>query len=141
MAERLGVKAPALYKHVDSIGDLQHRIATLAMTEFGDALRDTLHGQIRGDAFRAPFKAMQSYIAEHPGRYSAVNAAPLKASNDLLFAAASRVTHGPAQGLKGQPRRRKGRRPTGHGWPRTPVRRPPDFVPLGWNGGQLSSRR
>src|SRR5215467_5055103 len=30
LAERLGVKAPALYKHVDGIGDLQHRIATLA---------------------------------------------------------------------------------------------------------------
>ena len=30
LSERLGVKAPALYKHVDSIGNLRHRIATLA---------------------------------------------------------------------------------------------------------------
>jgi hypothetical protein len=33
----LGVKAPALYKHVDGIDDLRRRIATLTMTELGDA--------------------------------------------------------------------------------------------------------
>src|ERR1700685_2012885 len=36
LAGRLGVKAPALCKHVDGIGDLQHRIATLAMTGVGN---------------------------------------------------------------------------------------------------------
>lgn len=42
----MGVKAPALYKHVGGIGDLQHRIATLVMTELGDAERAP--GQVRG---------------------------------------------------------------------------------------------
>jgi AcrR family transcriptional regulator len=91
LAERLGVKAPALYKHVESIGDLQHRIATLAMTEFGDALRDTLQGKSGRDAICALFEAMQSYVATHPGSYSAVNAESLRGSNDPLFAATSRV--------------------------------------------------
>jgi AcrR family transcriptional regulator len=45
LASRLGVKPPALYKHVDSIGDLRHRIAILAMTELGDVLRDALQGK------------------------------------------------------------------------------------------------
>ena len=45
LAERLDVKAPALYRHVEGIGDLRHRIATLAMTELGDALRDALQGK------------------------------------------------------------------------------------------------
>jgi AcrR family transcriptional regulator len=45
LARRLGVKPPALCKHVGSIGDLQHRIATLAMTELGDMLRDALQGK------------------------------------------------------------------------------------------------
>ena len=67
LAERLGVKAPALYKHVDGIGDLQHRIATLAMTELGDVLRDALQGKSGADAIGALFGALQSYIAEHPG--------------------------------------------------------------------------
>src|ERR1700760_2198966 len=73
LAERLGVTAPSLYKHVDSIGDLQHRIATLAMTELGDAVREALQGKSGADAIHALFKTFQLYIAKHPGRYSAFN--------------------------------------------------------------------
>lgn len=91
LAERLGVKAPALYKHVDGIGDLQHRIATLAMTELGDALRDALQGKSRADAIGAIFTALRSYIAVHPGRYSATTGARLQSGDDPLFAAATRV--------------------------------------------------
>jgi len=90
IAERLGVKAPALYKHVDSIGDLQHRIATLAMTEAGDALRDALQGKSGADAIGALFTSLQSYIAEHPGRYDATTSAKLQGSDDPLLAATTR---------------------------------------------------
>ena len=31
VAQRLGVRAPSLYKHLDGLADLQHRIATLAI--------------------------------------------------------------------------------------------------------------
>ena len=91
LAGRLGVKAPALYKHVDSIGDLQHRIATLAMTELGEALRDTLQGKARADAIGALFSVLRSYIAEHPGRYYAATAAQLQGGDDPLLAATTRV--------------------------------------------------
>ena len=91
LAERLGVKAPALYKHVDSIGDLRHRIATLAMTELGDALRDALQGKSGADAIGALFTALRSYIAEHPGRYNATTGAQFHGSDDPLLAAATRV--------------------------------------------------
>lgn len=91
LAERLGVKAPALYKHVDGIGDLHHRIATLAMTELGDGLRDALQGKSGGDAIGALFTALQSYIAEHPGRYNATTGAQFQGSHDPLLAATTRV--------------------------------------------------
>jgi AcrR family transcriptional regulator len=91
LAGRLGVKAPALYKHVDSIGDLQHRIATLAMTELGDVLRDALQGKSGADAISALFTALQSYIAEHPGRYYATSSAQLRGRDDPLLAATTRV--------------------------------------------------
>ncbi len=91
LAERLGVKAPALYKHVDGIGDLQHRIATLAMTELGDALRDALQGKSGAGAISALFEAMHSYIAEHPGRYSATTNAQFQGRDDPLFAASTRM--------------------------------------------------
>ena len=45
LAERLGVRAPSLYKHVDEQADLNRRIAVLALTELGDALRDALQGR------------------------------------------------------------------------------------------------
>ena len=91
LAGRLGVKPPALYKHVDSIGDLQHRIATLAMTELGDVLRDALQGKSGADAIAALFKTLQSYIAKHPGRYYATVAAQFQGRDDPLLAAATRV--------------------------------------------------
>ena len=50
LAERLGVKAPSLYKHVDSLADLAHRIAVLALTELGDAIRDATQGRAGRDA-------------------------------------------------------------------------------------------
>ncbi len=90
LAERLGVKPPALYKHVDSIGNLQHRLATLAMTEFvlrcGRATR-----QVRCEGDRALFAAVQSYIDEHAGRYSATIGARFQGPDDPLLAAATRV--------------------------------------------------
>ena len=91
LAGRLGVRAPALYKHVESIGDLQHRIATLAMTELGDALRDALQGKSGADAIQALFTTLQSYIAEHPGRYAATTGAQFQGNDDPLLAATTRV--------------------------------------------------
>lgn len=91
LAERLGVRAPALYKHVGGIADLQHGIATLAMTEFGDELRDALQGKSGADAVSVLFRVMQSYIVRHPGRYSALNDAKLQGSDDPLLAATTRV--------------------------------------------------
>ena len=93
LAERLNVKAPALYKHIDGIGDLQHRIATLAMTEVGDALREALQGKSGVDAIRALFEAMHTYIVDHPGRYAATVEARLQGPDDPLLAATTRVIH------------------------------------------------
>ena len=53
LAERLGVKTPSLYKHVDNIADLTHRIAVLSMTEVGDAVRDATQGRAGADALTA----------------------------------------------------------------------------------------
>jgi AcrR family transcriptional regulator len=91
LAERLGVKPPALYKHVDGIADLQHRVATLAMSELADALRDQLQGKAGVNALRALFETLQAFIAEHPGRYSATTGAEFEGSDDPLLIAGTRV--------------------------------------------------
>ena len=91
LAERLHVRAPALYRHIDGIGDLQHRIATLAMTELGDALREALQGKSGVDAIRALFEAMHTYIVDHPARYAATVETRLRGPDDPLLAATTRV--------------------------------------------------
>ena len=91
LAERLGVKPPALYKHVDGLADLQHRIAALAMTELGEAFRDALQGRAGAEALAAMFGAMREYVAEHPGRYSATVGAEFHGQDDPLFVAGARV--------------------------------------------------
>lgn len=91
LADRLGVKAPSLYKHVDSLADVQHRIATLAMNEFGDSLRDALQGKAGSDALIAMFSTLRSYVERHPGRYSATTGAPFYDETDPLYIAGLRV--------------------------------------------------
>jgi AcrR family transcriptional regulator len=91
LAERLGVKPPALYKHVANLADLQHRIAALAMAEFSDALRDVLQGKSGFDALAAMFTALRSYIQAHPGRYSATVGAKFQGEDDPLLIAGVRV--------------------------------------------------
>jgi AcrR family transcriptional regulator len=91
LADRLGVKPPALYKHVDGLADLQHRIATLAMAEFADALREALQGRAGSEALSALFTTMRSYVEQHPGRYSATIGAVFRGEDDPLFVAGLRV--------------------------------------------------
>ena len=91
VAERLGVKTPSLYKHVTSQADLAHRIAILAATEFGDAIRDATQGRAGGDALAAAAHAMRTYVREHPGRYEAVNSARPEGPDDPFIPASTRA--------------------------------------------------
>ena len=91
LAERLGVRTPSLYKHVDGLADLAHRIAVLAMTELADTLRDATAGRAGRDALDAGTRAMRDWVTEHPGRYAAGNAARITGPDDPLAAAAQRV--------------------------------------------------
>ena len=91
LAQRLGVRPPSLYKHVDGLADLQHRIATLAMTELGDAVRDALQGRAGIDALRALLTATRAYVTAHPGRYTATVGAGFTGPDDPLLTASARV--------------------------------------------------
>lgn len=71
VAERLGVKAPSLYKHVGGLGDLTRRVALLAADELGDELRDGMQGRAGRDALEAAAQTIRSYVRRHPGRYDA----------------------------------------------------------------------
>lgn len=71
VAERLGVKGPSLYKHVDSLDDLTRRVAILGVVELGEELRERMQGRAGEDALAAAAQAVRTYVKQHPGRYAA----------------------------------------------------------------------
>ncbi len=101
VAERLGVKTPSLYKHVDSLADLGHRIAVLAATELGDAVGRATQGRSDGEALRAAAHALRTYAKQHPGRYAALNSARLTGYDDPLVRARGRLLEAFAAALRG----------------------------------------
>ena len=91
LAERLNVKTPSLYKHVENWADLIHRIAILAAIELGDALREATQGRAGTDALVAGALAMRAYVKEHPGRYAAGNGVRPNGPDDPLTVAIARM--------------------------------------------------
>jgi AcrR family transcriptional regulator len=101
LAERLGVRPPALYRHVTNLADLLHRIAILGWTEIADTIRDAIQGRAGKDALTAGAQAMRMYVRTHPGRYAAANAAQSSGPDDPLSAAANRMMDSAAAMLRG----------------------------------------
>jgi AcrR family transcriptional regulator len=101
LAQRLGVRAPSLYKHIDGLADLQHRIAILAMTELGEAVRDAMQGLAGLDALTALLTATRGYVTAHPGRYTATIGSEFTGSDDPLLAASTRIIGSIAAALRG----------------------------------------
>lgn len=91
LAQRLGVRPPSLYKHVENLADLHHRIATAAMVELGDTIRDALQAKAGHDALYAMFSALRTYVRNHPGRYTSTVGAEFAGPDDPLLAASVRV--------------------------------------------------
>lgn len=84
LATRLGVKTPSLYKHVDGLAALTHRIAVLGATEAGDAVEDAIQGLTGTEALAAAVQALREYALRHPGRYAATTGArPIDADDRL----------------------------------------------------------
>ncbi|MFD5748025.1 TetR/AcrR family transcriptional regulator [Streptomyces sp. NPDC127033] len=71
LAERLGVRAPSLYKHIASQDDLHRRIAALAFDEAADAIGTAIQGRAGRDALAAAAGALRDFVLTHPGRYAA----------------------------------------------------------------------
>ncbi|MFC7880858.1 TetR/AcrR family transcriptional regulator [Streptomyces sp. NPDC057376] len=91
LAERVGVRAPSLYKHVGGQEDLLRRIAVLAMSEAADAVGGAVQGYAGRDALAAAARAFRAFVLEHPGRYAATIGQEPSGPDDPLAAAARRL--------------------------------------------------
>ncbi|MEU8657755.1 TetR/AcrR family transcriptional regulator [Actinoplanes philippinensis] len=76
LAERLGVRTPSLYKHVDSLEALRRGITLQAMRDFRDAVSRVAVGRAGPDAVRAFAGAYRRWSVAHPGRYASAVRAP-----------------------------------------------------------------
>lgn len=81
LAERLGIRQPSLYRHIDSMAGLLRNIAVQSKRELGDALTLAAVGRSGPDAIRAMSHAYRGWALEHPARYQASNRMP--AAGDL----------------------------------------------------------
>jgi AcrR family transcriptional regulator len=76
LAERVGVRAPSLYKHIASLEALHRGIAVQARRELNDVLARAAVGKSGPDAVRALAAAFRTWTLAHPGRYAATVRAP-----------------------------------------------------------------
>lgn len=91
LAERLGVRQPSLYKHIDGMDALQRSIAVRAKVELADVLGRAAVGKSRDAAVRAVCLAYRAWALEHPGRYGATVRAPGPGDIDDLAASTAAV--------------------------------------------------
>lgn len=71
LADRLGVRQPSLYKHVDGLPALRRTIAVRAKVELGEVLARASVGKAGDDAIRSLAASYRTWAHEHPGRYHA----------------------------------------------------------------------
>ncbi|RSM36238.1 TetR/AcrR family transcriptional regulator [Amycolatopsis balhimycina DSM 5908] len=92
VAERAGVAAPSLYKHVKNLADLRRLIDLKVVKEMTETLRTSATGREGGDAVAAIADAYRAYLRRHPNRSQALVTAPDESDTEL-----SRATHAVAE--------------------------------------------
>lgn len=77
LADRLGVRQPSLYKHIDSMAGLRRDIAVQAKRDLGDVLARASVGRSGADAITSMSHAYRDWALKHPARYEASNLMPV----------------------------------------------------------------
>ena len=80
---------------------MQHRLATPALAELAEVIRDAVQGKAGTDALAALMAAVRSYVTAHPGRYMATTGVGPTGPDDPLAAASDRVIGSIAAVLRG----------------------------------------
>jgi AcrR family transcriptional regulator len=91
VAERLGVRSPSLYAHVDGLPGLRRLLALHAAGAMAAALGDAARGRAADDALRAIAHAYRTFAREHPGWYAALQRAVRPGEDDALYDALAAV--------------------------------------------------
>jgi AcrR family transcriptional regulator len=71
LADRLGVRQPSLYKHIEGLPALKRAVAIRAKRDLGEVLARSSVGKAGDDAIRSLAAAYRGWAHLHPGRYQA----------------------------------------------------------------------
>jgi AcrR family transcriptional regulator len=69
LAEKLGIRTPSLYNHVDGLPGLMRELSILNARNLADRISEAAIGQSGPGAVRAIMQAIRAYIKEYPGLY------------------------------------------------------------------------
>jgi AcrR family transcriptional regulator len=77
LAERLGVRVPSLYKHIDGLPGMHRDLTVAAKTSFSDEMGRAAVGKSREDAIAAIATTYRRWALDHPGQYPLTMRAPV----------------------------------------------------------------
>jgi AcrR family transcriptional regulator len=76
LADRLGVRAPSLYAHVNGLDDLRDRVSALGAARMTAEVSAAAAGRAGRDALEAVADAYRRFAHAHPGIYAGMQRAP-----------------------------------------------------------------
>jgi AcrR family transcriptional regulator len=69
LAEKLGIRTPSLYNHIEGLPGLQRQLATMNASLLADRMNEAAIGKSGSELFMAVAQAFRSYVKENPGLY------------------------------------------------------------------------
>lgn len=69
LAEKLGIRTPSLYNHVDGLPGLQKELAVMNARLLADRLNEAAVGKSGTELFMDVAQAFRDYVKEYPGLY------------------------------------------------------------------------
>jgi AcrR family transcriptional regulator len=91
LADRLGVRAPSLYAHVNGLDDLRDRVSALGAAQMTVEVSAAAAGRAGRDALEAVADAYRQFAHAHPGIYAGMQRAPEDPDSEAAVAAARLV--------------------------------------------------
>ena len=86
VADRAGVAAPSLYKHVGSLAELRDLMAEQVIKQLTTLFAGEVMGRSGDEAVAALLRAYRAYVLQNPGRYHLMPLDPLRQSPALAQA-------------------------------------------------------
>lgn len=76
LADRLGIRTPSLYAHIDGFADLRRQLGARGARHLTVAVIAATSGRAGRDALRSLAHAYREFAHAHPGTYAAMQRAP-----------------------------------------------------------------